>query len=147
MKKILFFLAVAGIVTACSNDDDSNRIKPTYDSIKGTWIISKTIQPDGTLKNYVGECATKSDSIFFNPYGRKALTYIHSDCDNHFSTLLEGCTGFEITPQDTLRLCSDLFQGKITLTKTTLRLDYEETETFSLPKLNNINGVIFTRKQ
>jgi hypothetical protein len=142
----LFFFTMILSLTACSNDDDSNRIKPTYSNIDGTWIISKIIQPDGTVKNYVGECAAKSDSVNFNRYGRKTLTYIHSDCDTKFSSSLEGCSGFEISPEDTLRICSDLFQGKITMTKTTLRLDYKEVETFSLPKLNNIKGVIFVRK-
>jgi hypothetical protein len=47
---------------------------------------------------------------------------------------------------DTLRICSDLFQGEITMTKTTMRSDYKGIETFSLLKLNNIRDVIFVRK-
>jgi hypothetical protein len=144
MKKI-FLLAVTVVALACSNDD-GDTINPSQSTLKGTWIISKTIQPDGTLKDYYGECPAKQDSIIFTSYSSDVHTYIHSTCDTRFSIHELGCSGYWIDEGDTIRSCGDLFQGKVTLSNRKLRLDYAETETFGQPNLNNIKGVIFTRK-
>lgn len=151
MKKMLLLVLTSLVLGSCNKDDGQSAnpltatIIPTEQNIAGKWYYSKTIQADGSIVNYVGECPEKRDAVIISRF-RSVEGYLNaSNCVDMWGQFTEGCNSFYIDQFGIIRNCSDSIQGKITLTTYTMRLDYDHLQYNSFPALNNIKGVILSR--
>lgn len=144
MKKALIIILSAVLFVSCSNDENNDTIKPDFDNMAGTWYMSQVIQPDGTLKGYVGDCPEKRDYFIISRYAQINSYFSYGNCINTNS--IYGSSRYYIESGNMLTHGGEILGGKITLSKTSLRLDYGEVRHFNQPSLDNSIGIILTRE-
>jgi hypothetical protein len=152
MKKIFFLAFVAISLLSCSKDDNetTDKIPVNVNTLEGTWYISKFIKEDGTTIDYVSACPSKRDYLKFS--GDSFSSYLSKkNCEDYYDTDFS-CSGIILNDNQNateIRTCRDLLEGKPTLTKTTLQIEYNEVEEYySYPNelfYTNLKGIILTR--
>ena len=144
MKKIVFLCIAVLAIAGCSNDDDGT-IKPTYESIAGIWYPSKMIKADGSIVDYIGYCPSKRDYIEIFNYLQIASYFYSGNCSDINRD--NGCKRFYIN-SDTNEItnCMDYLNGKVTLKKSTLRIDYAKITSNSSSNLYDMKALIFTKE-
>ena len=131
MKKIVLLLTVF-MLFSCSNDEESNELKLTYENVSGRWVIEKVLQGDGSKVDYVGYCATNPD--YFDIHSNRTLdARMRYNCEDTPGDA--GSCGSFFLYEDTRMLdnCTAMFNGKvISLTKETLHIKYDQERAVGL---------------
>ena len=144
MKKIIFLCIAVFAIAGCSNDDDGT-IKPTYESIAGIWYPSKIIKSDGSIVDYVGYCPSKRDYIEIFNYLTISSFFYSGNCTDINRD--NGCKRFYIdSDTNEITNCMDYLNGKVTLKKSTLRIDYDKITSNSSSNLYDMKALIFTKE-
>ena len=144
MEKTILILATLILFSACSKDDEkSDTVEVKHENLWGTWYFSKVIQPDGTIVPYTHLCPTQRDYITVTTLNKIILSTNNTVCTNYTNY---DCSSFGLTGNE-LHGCNSKFDGFVSLTTSTFRIDYPTVRHVGYPdnNLGQAKGIIFTK--
>lgn len=144
MKKTILILLTLILFSGCSKDDEkSDAVEVKYENLWGTWYFSKVIQPDGTIVPYTHLCSTQRDYITITTLRKVILSSNNTICVNHTDY---DCSSFGLTGNE-LYSCNSKFDGLVSLTSSTFRIDYPTVRQVGFPdnNLGQAKGIILTK--
>lgn len=144
MKKTILILTLVLATLSCSNDKDNepNILSFNDSELGGVWYMSKVIQQDGSLQDYVHLCSSSRDWVDLSVF--MFTDYYHfSACD--VSTIPSSCE--PAIDRYIVTSCNDKYDGTYTLNGNTLTIDYGEVRSFPFGNNNMLNakGIVLTR--
>lgn len=144
MKKIILILVTALFILGCSkNDDSSDTIEVKGENMWGTWYFKDVILTDGSIVPYLHKCASERDYAVFTTLN-KIYTYTYNAGCSFYTG--SGCL-LVVYNGNIISQCDPMYNGSVTLTSTTLRIDYPNSEVIFGQQNDEytIKGVIFTK--
>ena len=144
MRKAILILTLALATLSCSNDKDNEPDILSFNDSKlgGIWYMSKVIQQDGSLLDYVHLCPSNKDWADLSTFQFK--DYYHTQtCEVTFA--ISDC--YPAIDRYTVTSCNDKYDGTYTLNGNTLTIDYGEVRSFPFGENNLLNakGIVLTR--
>lgn len=144
MKKTILILATLFTIMGCNKDDEkSDTVEVKHENLWGTWYFSKVIQPDGAIVPYTHLCPTQRDYITVTTLSKIILSSNNTICVNHTDY---DCSSFGLTGNE-LYSCNEKFDGFVSLTTSTFRIDYSTVKNLGYPdnNLGQAKGIILTK--
>jgi hypothetical protein len=130
MKKLILLFTVAITLVSCSKSDDDNsekQLTPNFQNMVGDWKFTSIIRPDHAVIIY----NTKITTVIHNI----SCSFQSDPCDNYY---FDG---------NRIINCLEVFNNArvISLTSTTMKIEYDNPRYFGPIIGAGAKGVIFTK--
>jgi hypothetical protein len=151
MRKLFLIWAAAATLLSCSKtpeDPATKELEINYQNIKGKWIFTTKINPNGSTTPCVFDCPSMPDfaKMSQNAYHEIDVVIANQNCDVYFNS---NCDRYLFDGNRIINANNSEFfeNARITsLTATTLKIEYDNVRTFGAGINQNSIGFIFTKQ-